>query len=203
MRKFCMHKDFHITWSSTLKTEYTYFIEMLANFKKMKSYLALSLLCCIYQLGAQNTAPYAHNTYEKIGYIKADSSMDEANFEVCNERYIQEYYQVNPTYKEGVISIRHFFNQRIDSLNQYADADGVIVVRFVINCFGITGRYRARFFDENYIAQQKNEQLQNALKNAIIDMGRWLPGSYKGDFYDSYQHIKFRIKNKQLVDVFL
>ncbi|GAB3339076.1 hypothetical protein GCM10027429_24980 [Marivirga atlantica] len=167
--------------------------------------LFLILITCLSSsiLLAQNTAPYSLRTKEKVGYIKPDTARDNPNFTVCDENYIQEYYQVNPQYKEGVISIKNYFKPKLEALNELAESDGIIVIRFVINCQGLTGRFRSKYFDENYIKKDQNTALQNALVDSISAMGYWLPGKFNDQFYDAYQHIKFRIKDKKIIDVFL
>ena len=169
----------------------------------MKYILCLISCCLVLKLSAQNTAPYSIRTKDKVGYIKPDTARDNPNFSVCDENYIQEYYQVNPQYKEGVISIRNYFKPKLETLNELAESDGIIVVRFVINCQGLTGRFRSKYFDENYIKKDQNTALQNALFDSISAMGYWLPGKFNDQFYDAYQHIKFRIKDKKIIDVFL
>src|SRR3954468_19729864 len=85
---------------------------------------------------SQNTIPQHFNVKEKIGWIPFDKSLDNSNFKVCDELNIEEYYQVNPSYGDGMASIRKYISAHQQSLEALCEKDGYIIVRFVINCQG-------------------------------------------------------------------
>ncbi len=139
---------------------------------------------------------------EKIGWIPFDISLDNPNFKVCDELNIEEYYQVNPVYEEGMQSIRKYMYDHQKSLASLCEKDGYVIVRFVINCQGQTDRYRTKFMSLNYRDENTvNTELQKKIILLVRDMGNWTPGNYDGKPYDCYQHLKLLFKNSQLVDV--
>ncbi|HZV68659.1 MAG TPA: hypothetical protein VFG10_03915 [Saprospiraceae bacterium] len=139
---------------------------------------------------------------EKIGWIPFDKSLDNSNFKVCDELNIEEYYQVNPSYGEGMSSIRKYIFPHQKVLESLCEKDGYVIVRFVINCLGQTDRYRTKFMSLNYTNENSvNAELQKAIIQLTRNMGNWTPGQYDGKAYDCYQHLKFLFKNSQLVDV--
>jgi hypothetical protein len=151
---------------------------------------------------SQNTVPQHLNVKEKIGWIPFDKRLDNSNFKVCDELNIEEYYQVNPSYGEGMPSIRKYFSAHKQVLESLCEKDGYVIVRFVINCQGQTDRYRTKFMlltytDENAV----NAELQKKIIQLTRNMGNWTPGKYDGKTYDCYQHLKFIFKNSKLVDV--
>lgn len=151
---------------------------------------------------SQNTVPQHFNVKEKVGWIPFDKSKDNPNFKVCDELNIEEYYQVNPSYGEGMNSIRNYVLAHKQSLETLCEQDGYVIVRFVINCQGQTDRYRTRFMSLNYTEEDsKNAELQKQVIRLVRDMGSWNPGQYEGKTYDCYQHLKFLFKNSKLVDV--
>lgn len=151
---------------------------------------------------SQNTVPQHANAMEKVGWIPFDATRDRAGFKVCDELNIEEYYQVNPRYGEGMYSIRKFFRPYLPELEKLCETDGYVVVRFVINCQGETDRYRSRFLLPAYTeAPEVNQALQARLRELVAKMGPWTPGAYNGRRYDAYQHIKFLFKGHQLVDI--
>lgn len=151
---------------------------------------------------SQNTVPQHLNVKEKIGYIPFDISIDNSDFKVCDELNIEEYYQVNPIYGEGMPSIKKYISSYQKELEALCKNDGYVIVRFVINCQGQTDRYRTRFMLLNYTeANTINADLQKKIIQLLRNMGNWTPGKYDGKNYDCYQHIKFLFKNSQLVDV--
>ena len=151
---------------------------------------------------SQNTVPQHLNVKEKIGWIPFDKSLDDSNFKVCDELNIEEYYQVNPSYGEGMPGIRKYISAHKQILESLCEKDGYVIVRFVINCQGQTDRYRTKFMSLNYTDENTvNAELQKKIIQLTRNMGNWTPGKYDGKTYDCYQHLKFLFKNSQLVDV--
>ena len=151
---------------------------------------------------SQNTVPQHLNVKEKIGWIPFDKSIDNSNFKVCDELNIEEYYQVNPSYGEGMPSIRKYFTAHQQELEALCEKDGYVIVRFVINCQGQTDRYRTKFMSLNYTDENSvNAELQKKIIQLTRNMGNWTSGKYDGKTYDCYQHLKFLFKNSQLVDI--
>ena len=162
----------------------------------------LLLLVITLKTFSQNTVPQHLNVKEKIGWIPFDKSLDNSNFKVCDELNIEEYYQVNPSYGEGMQSIRKYIFAHQQLLESLCEKDGYVIVRFVINCQGQTDRYRTKFMSLNYTDENTvNAELQKKIIQLTRDMGSWTPGKYDGKTYDCYQHLKFLFKNGQLVDV--
>ena len=166
-------------------------------------YSFLLLILMLRVMGfSQNTVPQNLNVKEKIGWIPFDKNIDNLNFKVCDELNIEEYYQVNPSYGEGLPSIRKYISAHQQALEALCKKDGYIIVRFVINCQGQTDRYRTKFMWLNYTEDNAvNTELQKKIIQLTRDMGNWNPGKYDGKTYDSYQHLKFLFKNSKLVDV--
>lgn len=151
---------------------------------------------------SQNTVPQHFHVKEKIGWIPFDKSIDNSNFKVCDELNIEEYYQVNPSYEEGMPSIRKYISAHQKELETLCEKDGYVIVRFVINCQGQTDRYRSKFMSLAYIDENTvNAELQKKIIQLTRDMGNWTPGKYDGKTYDCYQNLKFLFKNSKLVDI--
>ncbi len=150
----------------------------------------------------QNTVPYNSNTREKIGWIAFDKQLDNPEFFLCDELNIEEYYQVNPLYKEGMPDIRKYFEPNTTKLNQLCEKDGYIIIRFIINCKGETDRFRTRFMNLNYEEESKvNESLKAEIKSLTKNMGNWTPGQYMGKKYDCYQQLKLIFREGKLTDI--
>src|ERR1044072_3382670 len=110
---------------------------------------------------SQNTVPQHLNVKEKTGWIPFDKSLDNPDFKVCDELNIEEYYQVNPSYGEGMLSIKKYISAHKQLLETLCEKDGYVIVRFVINCQGQTDRYRTRFMLLNYTDENNvNRALQ-------------------------------------------
>jgi hypothetical protein len=181
---------------------------MRKNWKSNMFNLRLILLFTLCFMGirkkvhTQNTVPYNSNAREKVGWIAYDKEQDRPDYFLCDEWNIEEYYQVNPLYKEGMPDIRKYFEPYQPKLNQLWEKDGYIIVRFIINCKGETDRYRTKFMNLNYEEEnQVNEKLKKEIKNLVSTMGKWTPGQYMGKKYDCYQHLKFLFRAGKLTDI--
>lgn len=161
----------------------------------------LILLVGPFGLTAQNTVPFKFNSKKKVGAILFDPAVDDPSFSLCDELNIMEYYQVNPKYKEGLKSIRQYFDQvDLDSLS-YGLKDGYITIRFVINCEGNTDRYRVFAVDKNYQPQQVPFVNRDKLKEWLRKMGSWTAGQYEGIAYDCYKFLTFKIEENSITDI--
>lgn len=159
-------------------------------------------LFCVHILFSQNTYPHKINSIEKVGYISFDKKTDNPNFYLCDEKNIFEYYQVNPSYKEGLKSIQAYFKNHITALNELIKTDGYLTVRFIINCKGETDRFRASFVNKNYNKVKINSDLQSKLISLFKKMGQWNPGYFEGTYFDSYKHIIFKISNGKIEEIY-
>ena len=169
---------------------------------KLLSSLLIFIFVFKIKIFSQNTVPQNLNTKEKIGWISFDKNRDDSSFSVCDEFNIEEYYQVTPSYYEGLQDIRKYFQPYNNTLNKLCQKDGYIVVRFVINCQGKTDRYRVKFISLNYFEELNvNEDLKKKIINLISGMDKWIPGKYNGKNYDCYQNLKFLFKNYTLIDI--
>lgn len=116
----------------------------------------------------------------KIGWIPFDKSLDNSNFKVCDELNIEEYYQVNPSYGEGMPSIRKYISSHQKELEELCEKDGYVISRFVINCQGQTDRYRTKFMSLNYTDENSvNAELQKKIIQLTRNMGNWSPVNTK------------------------
>lgn len=94
-------------------------------------------------------------------------------------------------------------------LNQYDaarikkpdDQSGYITIRFIVNCKGITNRFR--MYETDSLYQQFcfdpliTQQLQAITKN----LHDWIPGKFDNRQYDSYYYLSFKINIGQLIDI--
>src|SRR5690606_15341975 len=179
----------------------------LRNFLKLihiSKYSVVCLVFCLYNnmLRSQNTIPQNLNTKMRVGWIEYDQQIDRADFYLCDENNIEEYYQVNPKYGEGLYSIKKYFESYVHLLNRLCKVDGYVTIRFVVNCKGDTDRYRSFFVNHAYEEEEEaNAELKSKLMDLIAKMGKWNPGEYRKKKYDSYQIIKFKFEGKKLVDI--
>jgi len=134
---------------------------------------------------------------EKIGGIAFDPKLDDANFFLCNERFIPEGYQVDTIYEGEAWMVV----EQLKAGFQYDErfkGSGYVTVRFVVNCKGETGRYRVLQVDDHYQPTEFSEPLLNHLLLLTKGLKEWKAGEYRGQRFDSYEHIIFKIDEGRL-----
>ncbi len=148
---------------------------------------------------AQNTTPHRFNSKQKVGAIEFDTARDNKEFHLCDEFNIMEYYQTNPKYGEGFKSIRMYFKNHLNTINELIDFEtGIITVRFIINCKGKTDRFRVFVVDGNYKMLNINQQLEQLCINTVKNMGDWKPGNDSGEYFDSYFTLSLKIRDGKI-----
>ena len=138
----------------------------------------------------------------KVGAILFDPEVDDPSFTVCDEGNILEHYEANPIFGEGLKSIRRYFSQyRLDLIAKDLE-DGLLSIRFIVNCDGFTNRYRVSAINLNYQTQSVPKENEIKLKTWVKNMGQWRAGQYQGLNYDAYKFINFKIRDEQVVEIF-
>ena len=173
--------------------------------KNRSSFLRLILGLLILTWGtivcAQNTIPKPINSIDKVGAIVYDAALDNPNYYLCDEKNVMEYYQVNPKFKEGHNSVKLYFKAAIKSLKFSDKINGLLTLRFVINCKGEIGRVRSFAIDANYQSIELNKIKVAVISDHIKQMPNWTPGNYKGKEYDAYKMISFKIINGVITEI--
>lgn len=164
--------------------------------------LSLLYLLLIPFSKGQNTTPHKFNSKEKVGAILFDKTLDNPNFKLCDEYNIMEYYQVNPKYKEGAKSIRLYFKPYLEELNALIQfKEGIVTVRFIVNCEGDTDRYRVLAVNGAYKTQSISEELKQMCISRVKQMGKWKPGFYDNEYFDAYYTLSFKIRDGKIKDI--
>ncbi|GAA4324925.1 hypothetical protein GCM10023149_26880 [Mucilaginibacter gynuensis] len=159
--------------------------------------LILMLLVAGFGLKAQ--IPKASELPEDVGDIVFDPKTDKADFFFCHKDYIIQYYNYGTKYKGGGKAIRDFINSKFQYKPAYAPATGFITVRFVINCKGETDRFRVLQLNKDYQKTLFDTGLTNQMLKLCKALNQWLPGKDdKGNFYDSYYYLNFKLVNGRI-----
>ena len=164
--------------------------------------LCLVIISGVYDCFAQNTTPHKFYSKEKVGAIAFDKKQDDDQFLICDEYNIMEYYQVNPKYGEGVKSIRLYFDSHLERIHNLIHfKNGIVTIRFIINCKGKTDRFRVVAVNGEYKPLDVSEVLKLKLKQIVKQMGDWQPGYYSGEYFDAYYTLSLKVKNGQVVNI--
>lgn len=139
----------------------------------------------------------------KILPIKYDKNTDDKEFIICNEDLIPQYYSVETNYVGGKTAIKKIL---LPIINQdkitFGLKSGYVSIRFVVNCNGETGLFRANEIDENIQSTKFDKSKIEKLKKTVSRLDNWdVKTKFKKQF-DSYYFINFKIENGKITDIF-
>lgn len=81
--------------------------------------------------------------------------------------------------------------------------NGLVRIRFIVNCQGETGQFETLELDENYQLKTFHPEIPGQLLRICQSLQGWLPGKDdQGQPIDTYYFITFRIRNGEVVDIF-
>lgn len=134
---------------------------------------------------------------DMIGWIEFDPQLDTTAFQLCNEEKARRGHIRYPTYKEGKRDLKAYFMEKANNLVEKQGEDGHIVIRFLVNCKGETGRFRTEQLNLNYKVKAFSPHIAQQLLGHLEGISEWwLP-----EKMDGYGFVTFKIKDGQLVDV--
>ncbi|RZN82011.1 MAG: hypothetical protein EVB11_09965 [Winogradskyella sp.] len=144
----------------------------------------------------------SHKIVNVVGEIFTDSIIDNKDFKLCGEqdRIIQYYAFSEKTYQGEKTAIKaHFHENYVCSKNNLES--GYIRVRFIVNCKGVSGRFRLLESDLNYKPKIFSKKISNQLLKATESLKEWKSMTVKGIGRDYYQYLIFRIEKGQIIEI--
>lgn len=140
-------------------------------------------------------------TKKKIEQITYDKEIDESDLILCDDDRVGQYYMFSTDYNGGKRAIKHkllpiILNDQIS----FGTQSGNITVRFIVNCKGEIGLFRAKAIDENQVTT--NFDNTEYLISVVQQLNDWIVENRKDKKYDSYYFINFKITNGLVTDIF-
>ncbi|MCH7408637.1 hypothetical protein MM239_04465 [Belliella sp. DSM 111904] len=137
-----------------------------------------------------------------IGDIVTDSSLDDADFELCGEEdAVLQYFNFGDSdkYEGERIAIYDYFQEHYQPVS--IDESGWIRVRFIVNCHWQTGRFRMIESDENYNERPFDKAISNQILELTKSLKGWIGYENEERGLDYYQYLVFKIKNGSIVEM--
>ncbi len=138
---------------------------------------------------------FSHN----VEYINPETALFSEGFETCYPRIAQYYNPERATYSKGKNGLRKFVLSNYKNQG-YADS-GYLNFRFVINCKGEAGRYAIHQNDLNLEPTELNPSMVEQLFSITRKLDKWNPNVIRGQVWDSYMYISYRIENGEIVEI--
>ena len=137
-----------------------------------------------------------------VGDILFDKSLDDSDFHVCDSSGVFQYYNTDSYFLDNKDSFRRYFFSRFNPVPATTpEQSGYVTVKFIINCDGMTGRFRVLEMDSSSRPFTFDKRISGQLLSLVRAWKNWKPAKYKGRFYDSYQYITFRMRNGSIISI--
>ena len=136
-----------------------------------------------------------------IGDIEKNIS-DNPNFEICNgENHIKQYFNNS----KGL----EYLGEKTALIKEYKkftpsekkNQNGIIRIRFVVNCKGETGRFRILEADENYKEFKFDKKITTQLLKITKQLKGWESKTIRNNEIDYYQYLIFKIENGKIKEI--
>ena len=162
-------------------------------------FLTLFLFSCKTEKQTQKTKKYLR----WVGDIEKDTLTDNPNFKVCNgDDQILQYFNLGegPVYNGEKSTIINTFKSNYKPITD-KDQNGLIRIRFVVNCEGNADRFRILQSDYNYREIQFDKKIVTQLTNIAIGIENWQI-LYRDEVpVDYYMYLIFKITNGEITEI--
>lgn len=142
------------------------------------------------------------NNYPRwIGDIKKNSSDNEA-FKLCNgENGVKQYFNnsLGLEYLGEKRSLMREYENFVPS--QKENQNGIIRIRFIVNCKGVAGRFRIIEADEKFSEYEFDKKITEQLLNTTKNLKGWQIKTYRNKEIDYYQYLIFKIENGKIAEI--
>jgi len=166
----------------------------------MKSTYKYLFLILVFTYSCQNQSE--ENIYPlHVGDIAFDEHLDDPDFFICNEKRIPQYYafDISP-YKGEKPQIAEYFQEKYSSTG-LENENGYLTIRFIVNCEGKSGRFRKQEMGLDYLENKFDVRLSEQLFTLTQQLDGWNDIIHKGQRYDYYRYITFKIIDGKIKEI--
>lgn len=138
-----------------------------------------------------------------IGDIEKNEQIDKLEFKVCNgDDKILQYFNLGkgPVYSGEKSNILNTFKSKYKPITD-KNENGLIRIRFIVNCEGKAGRFRVLQSDYDYQEKDFNKDIVSQLLNITKEIENWEVFIRNEMPVDYYMYLIFKITDGQLTEI--
>lgn len=138
-----------------------------------------------------------------VGDIEQNEQIDESEFKVCNgDNKVLQYFNLGegPIYSGEKSKILSTFKSKYQPLRDKSQ-NGLIRIRFIVNCEGKAGRFRVMQSDYDYQKKDFNKEIVSQLLNITKEIENWEVLKRNEVPVDYYMYLIFKITDGQLTEI--
>jgi len=166
----------------------------------------LSIIIILFNFWNCNTDKKVNEKQEYlrwIGDIEQNDQIDEPEFKVCNgNEYVLQYFNLGegPVYSGEKSKILNIFKSKYRPISDKTQ-NGLIRIRFIVNCDGKAGRFRILQSDYDYQKKEFNKEIGSQLLNITKGIEKWEVFKRNEAPVDYYMYLIFKITDGQLTEI--
>ncbi|WP_236002807.1 hypothetical protein [Luteirhabdus pelagi] len=138
-----------------------------------------------------------------VGDIVQNEQTDASGFRICNgEENVLQYFNLGegPVYHGEKKSIVRRFKSQFTPIPDDKE-DGLIRIRFLVNCEGMAGRFRVLQSDYQYQEKEFDSEIVSQLLSTTTSIEQW-EVLYRNNIpVDYYMYLIFKISDGQLTEI--
>lgn len=137
---------------------------------------------------------------QSVGEIAFDPQTDDPKFQLCNPNWVWQGYQLKTKQDETSIMVANEFRTKFKRNDAWKNENGLIRIRFLVNCNGNADRFRLLELDSDL----KPMQFSNDLKAHVLSIAKgisWPSRRARQQTVDYYHFFSIRIVNGEISDI--
>jgi hypothetical protein len=135
-------------------------------------------------------------------FFPFQSIAQQGSFKLCDsltERRKPQYYSLKVKYPQSSEMLVEEANHVI--INKSKNINGFITIRFIVNCKGLTGKYKVLQIDKNYQEVIFDHKYVEQILNFVQNLQEWKLAFYKDESIDYYTYFTFKIENGIVTEI--
>ncbi len=138
-----------------------------------------------------------------VGDIEQNDKIDETEFKVCNgDANILQYFNLGkgPIYSGEKSKILNTFKTKYQPISD-KNQNGLIRIRFIVNCKGNAGRFRVLQSDYDYQEKEFDNEIVSQFLNITKGIDNWVVLERDEVPVDYYMYLIFKITDGELIEI--
>ena len=138
-----------------------------------------------------------------VGDIEKNIKIDNPDFKLCNgELKVFQYFNVGngPVYNGEKSTLLKEFYLKYNPISD-ASQNGLIRIRFIVNCRGEAGRFRILQSNLNYEEIEFDKKIVSQLLKITKGIKKWEILKFKKNPVDYYMYLIFKIKDGRITEI--
>ena len=135
-----------------------------------------------------------------LGEIAIDADLNDSYFYLCDSTDIVQS-RIALSYEGGFRQLEEECHQALSNSESEYSYDGLILVRFIVNCDKKTGRFRFQTLDAGFAYQGCPEALREEIKSCVAKLNNWIFIHEENRGKDHSKYLNFKFENGELLSI--